>query len=204
MIRTDFQTNEIRLWNNFRKGDVKAYDQIFQLYAKKLYNYGLKLTKHADLIEDSIQELFIDLWEKRSKVNETDSIEYYLYKSLRRRIIRLIQTHSQIVFSDLYPAGEENYFDLEIDTEAILNSELHHFNIDLLVEAINALSPKQKEIIYLRYYSNLSFEEISEVMLLSKKASYNLMFKTINTLRKIMQNSKVPFSSLLILNYIIP
>src|ERR1044072_6476462 len=77
------------LWNSFRGGDEQALATIFDRYIKRLHNYGLKILNDRDLVKAAVQDLFIELWKNHSNLGETNSIKFYLYKSLRRKLIRI-------------------------------------------------------------------------------------------------------------------
>jgi RNA polymerase sigma-70 factor (ECF subfamily) len=57
---SDYLTNDPELWNAFRQGDEQAFAQIYRNYVKVLYRYGLKITPDTSLIEDCIQDLFVE------------------------------------------------------------------------------------------------------------------------------------------------
>lgn len=50
------------LWNSFRSGDEQAFVIIFDRNVKPLYNYGMKIIADGDLVKDTVQNLFIELW----------------------------------------------------------------------------------------------------------------------------------------------
>ena len=64
------------LWNAFRQGDKAAFQQIYGLFSHDLLNYGYRVTNDRLLIEDAIHDLFIELWQSRSNLMETDSIKF--------------------------------------------------------------------------------------------------------------------------------
>ena len=54
-------------WRRFKEGDIKALESIYRTYVKSLINFGLKITDDLDLVKDSIQDMFIELWKYRQK-----------------------------------------------------------------------------------------------------------------------------------------
>ena len=89
------------VWNAFKSGDRKALDYIFNKYVKLLYAYGGKITKDQDLVEDCIQDLFVELWQRRHSLSEVTHIKYYLLKSLRRRVARKLSSDKGVVVGDM-------------------------------------------------------------------------------------------------------
>jgi RNA polymerase sigma-70 factor (ECF subfamily) len=55
-----------------------------------------------------------------------------------------------------------------------------------MLHALNNLTNRQKEIVYLKYYQNLSYEEVSEIMKINYQAARNLLYQTIKTLRSLL------------------
>src|SRR5690625_6069795 len=84
-------SEEIRLWRAFQEEDMAAYEQIFRLYYRDLYGYGLKLCSRPELVRDSIQTLFVALWEQKSNLSEVRSVKAYLLASIRRHILKTLR-----------------------------------------------------------------------------------------------------------------
>jgi len=76
-----------QLWKTFKAGGKTDFAQIYEKHAAVLYNYGRHIRTDQALVKDCIQELFIDIWKNRKTLGATDSIKFYLLKSLRRKII---------------------------------------------------------------------------------------------------------------------
>ena len=82
------QKDDDALWLAYLEGQQKALGRIFLRHYNRLYQYGIKLTGNESAVQDSIQELFLNLWEKRSKISKAHSVEFYLLYSLRRIVLR--------------------------------------------------------------------------------------------------------------------
>ena len=165
------------LWDRYRKGDQQAFEQLYYQHVNALYDYGLRMTRDAPLVEDCIQDLFSDLWEKRAQMSTVHAVRAYLLVSIKRKIIRKL-THEQKC--TLQPCEELGKYPQDFSPDIIESNEeqLAH-----LTRAFAQLSDKQKEVIYLRFYNQLSYEEIAEVMCVQVKAIYKLMARAIHTLR---------------------
>ncbi|MFP4095842.1 MAG: sigma factor, partial [Cyclobacteriaceae bacterium] len=75
-------------WNQLLKGDKVAFEKLYFRYINALYAYGVRLCRHETLVEDCLQDLFSDLWEKRRKLGPITSVKAYLFVSVKRRILR--------------------------------------------------------------------------------------------------------------------
>lgn len=176
--------NDVDLWLDFKGGDKNALDQIYNDHVPYLISYGNKFTSNNSLVDDCIQDLFVDLWVKRARLSSTDHIRYYLLKGLKRRIIRnLGKPDRDKCFSDFSEMFLESNSFVE-DSEPAEESP----KVSVLQNALNKLSMAQREIIYLKYYAGLKIVDISELMNLNKKQVYNALSKAMITLKKHLNN----------------
>lgn len=177
---------DFNLWNNFKEGDEKSFSRIFRLYYSFLYNYGIKLTNDPDLTKDCIQELFISLWKNKSNLGSAPSIKFYLLKSLRRKIARRKSEKNR--FS--YPLSEDYEFEIVFSIEnVIISRQLENEQQEYFLNLLNRLSKRQKEAVYLKFYQNLTYDEIGEIMNVNYQSIRNYIHQAITTLRK---EAKVP------------
>ncbi|WP_442589706.1 RNA polymerase sigma factor [Pedobacter sp. AW31-3R] len=176
-------SDELKAWNDFRYGDETALKLIFNTYYYPLFNYGHKFTPDDHIIEDVIQDLFIKLWSDREVIKETSSVKNYLYKAFRRRLIRKLNYAPKIMG---FPMMEEKIqFDIELGHDhSMISQERIHSIQHKLSAALEKMTPRQREIIHLRYYEEMEFEEIAEVLQLSVKDTYKLLYRAIDSLKK--------------------
>ena len=179
--------SEGKAWDIYRNGDDNMLGAIFSAYAPVLYKYGLKFTRNSSLIEDAIQDIFLELFRNRKTIGQTDNILKYLCKSFRRKLIRLINREKRY---DLRNEVDEYSFELRysIEHEMILdeNAELRMASYR---KALQELSSRQKEIIYLKFTGGLDYEEVSEIMGMSIESCRNLLYRAIKALKTVLQNN---------------
>ena len=182
------ESNDSGIWDEFRSGNESAFIHIYQNYFDKLYNYGLRITKDEDLVKDSIQDLFIELRKKRSQLGKTDSIKFYLFKCIKRKIIK----EEGKWYSKLEKLDYTHYFHFDFSHEQyIIDRQIDEEKQVRLREAIEKLSPRKKEIIYYFYHEGLSYLQIQELMGLDNiKSARNLIYKAIDFLKNAMLNIK--------------
>lgn len=183
---------DIDLWLDFKSGDRDAFDQIFYLYVNQLISYGKKVTTNDALIDDCIQEMFLDLWLKRERLGEAHSIKFYLLKTLRRRILVTIKKEAKSESFD-----NEEMVNYASDFKASLESRLSLDDTGDLNQVFEKLTPMQKEVIYLKFYNDLSFDEISESLDIKKKALYNCLSKAMITFRTHLKKAVLILISLI-------
>lgn len=172
-------TGEAALWDDFRNGDEAAYALLYRNYFYLLYSYGSKISPDTELIEDCIQDLFVKLWESKHRLGPAPSIKNYLLKAFRRRLQEAVKKQN----------SRQACLEQEMDFKLTLAFESEASQQQLQLEkeqklqaALQKLSARQKEVIYLRYYKKLSNEEIAEVMAISIPSVYNLVSHALKVL----------------------
>ena len=169
------------LWNAFKRGDWEAYTSLYHAYYRLLNNYGYKFTKDVNLIEDAIHDLFVTLWANRDNLGNPLSVKNYLYKSIRNILFRKIKTESR--FFDLQEDSESIPFEVSYDHQLILNEEEKSLQ-QTIKGVLHKLPARQQEIIYLRFYDGLSYEEIADIMCINVSSTYKLLYKALENLQQ--------------------
>jgi len=174
--------SDLLRWKQLKSGDKKALEMIYRQEADFLLTYGKKFSKNMPLVEDCVQDLFVELWRNREGLSNTDSIRRYLLVALRRKIIRQLGK-SQKVESDKSPADTDFAAELAIDTQLIAK-ELSEEQSKKLKVAFQHLSSRQQESIYLKFYAGMDYKDIAEVMDINYQSVRNLIFNALGKLRK--------------------
>ena len=170
------------LWQQLRLGNQVAFEAIYQRYAATLSFFGFKLTTHEEIINDAIQDIFINLWQKRSQLPLVKNIKAYLLKSLRNRILRILESRN------LTGNGEQPSEAIQDSFEnRIILKELEQETLSQLHACIRSLPARQQEVINLRYFQNLKTEEIAEILEINYQSVSNLLYKGIKALKKQVQ-----------------
>jgi len=180
-LSLSMRKSDYELWQLLKNGDENAVSEIMQYYYADLYQYSLKIAKDADLGKDCIQEVLLEIWTRREKLADVNYIKPYLFKSLRRRIItQKNQKKKEIDNLDIE-------FDIVFSQEDFLvNEQTLKERQEKLVKALNQLSKRQREVIYLKFYEGLTYEQISEIMGIGDQPLYNLIYKSLKLLRAYM------------------
>jgi RNA polymerase sigma factor (sigma-70 family) len=168
-------------WNAFKDGNATSFEYLYKTYSAGLYNYGSKFTKDKDLIKECIQDLFVNLWTKRSSIGNPEHVKNYLYKSFRHAIFKKT---FQLSKNETYEETENYSFQVVLNVEEILIDNERQSQIsEQLQNAMAKLTARQKEAIFLKFYEQLSYEEIAEVMGITVKAGYKIMARSLDYLR---------------------
>lgn len=170
------------LWAAFRKGDRVAFAWIYNRNISELLVYGYRITNNRQLIKDSVHDLFLHLWLHRENLSETDSIKFYLFRSLRNRINQNINVCQEISDPDIENMLDKVLSELPLE-HTIIEQENREDQIRTLKTAIDKLPQRQQEVIQLRYFHNFGLEEIASVMHISNQSVRNLLHRSIAQLR---------------------
>lgn len=170
-------------WDAFRQGNESAFIHIYETYFEVLYGYGYSIVADVHLVKDVLQDLFIALRDKRRGLGATDNIKFYLFKSLKRKLIRELEGWSGKATSlESLPLGF--HFTLSHE-DHLIDRQLSAEKIERLNAAISNLSPRQREIIYYSFYEGFSYKQIQDIMgFESQQVARNLMYKAMQYLRK--------------------
>lgn len=166
----------------FKEGSSQAFDTLYKTHIHSLIHYGYKVTNNRSLIQDSIQDLFVELWQSRSTLAQAHSIRHYLLKSLRYKIIRSLQTEvGQPLEGADIPDDSNTIEHLILEGEDSLRHSLQ------LGAALLQLPKRQKEAIHLRYFQGLSNEEVAQIMGVNYQSACKFIYTALRTLRKKLQ-----------------
>ena len=171
------------VWDQMKSGDEKSLALIFTLFYSDLYQYGIKIFALPDLVKDSIQDVFMRIWEKRDSIGEVRNPKAYLISSVRRKLFsNKDNVYAEISDELIRNEGTQN-FSFSV-SEFMEIEEVSKQLRDSLVVAINNLSEHQRELIFLRFYYNLRYSEIAQIMGIKEQTVKNLMQRALAKLRE--------------------
>lgn len=177
---------EQTLWKNMISGNKKSFENLYKQYFQALINYGFRITKNENLIEDAVQELFISIWNNRTNLSEVNEVKFYLFRSLKNRILRQLEKGVFDKSEDI-----DVYLDFLIsisEEQKRIDSEQFDANLDTLQRAIAHLPMRQQEVVNLKYYHDFTLDEIAKLMDVNKQSVSNLLFRSYAILRKHLKN----------------
>lgn len=189
-------------WIKFVNGDYSCFKHLFRKFYKGLYGYGLKLCNEPELVEDCIQELFESIWTRRDELTHIDSPTVYLFISLRRNILRQRKKQKTV---DNLESAEVASFRIHFGAEElIINRESKKQQLEELQKALNQLSNRQKEVLYLHFYNGMSYGEIEKILFINQQSVRNHMYRAVETLRSVMKNDVMRLVIAFLISFIFP
>ncbi|EON74691.1 RNA polymerase ECF-type sigma factor [Lunatimonas lonarensis] len=178
-------SSDSEAWNAFREGSESAFIFIYETYFDILFGYGYSIIPDTHVVKDALQDLFVELRERRAHLGATDSIKFYLFTCLKRRLFRdLTKWEGNRESIEALPG--DFLFTLSHESQ-LIDRQLSADKIDQLNGAISHLSQRQREIIYYSFFEGFTYRQIREIMgMESAQSVRNLMHKAIRELRKLL------------------
>jgi RNA polymerase sigma-70 factor (ECF subfamily) len=191
-LESHIDNNEAILILSLKKGSHKAFDRIYQLYAKRLYGYCLQFTKSPEDSEEIVQDVFVKLWINRENIRQEETIRSLLFIMTKHHIINAF--HSKIN----HPVYEEyvNYEEMISVNDTCQHLEYQEF-VAKFKKAIQALPPTQRKVISLSKMKELSNKEIAKKLALSEQTVKNALSVGLKKLKE--ELSKIYFPCMLLL-----
>lgn len=180
------EEDDIHNWNQMRLGDKQA---LFELYTKlyfHLIRFGLKINADDELVKDCVNQIFLNIWDKRERLPAVQQVKSYLMTALRRCMLdQLAYTDKiQVAFNQI--GADENWNELSYE-EIMINVQVDDEVKKKLGSAIKQLTPRQMELIHLKFFEGLTYDQIAERTSQTVKTAYNTIYDAIKTLRKLLK-----------------
>ena len=174
--------NGIESYLQFLKGDKRAMHDIVELYWDSMLLFTNGYLHNLSDAEDVAQEALIELAVRKPRLSEEHQLKAYLFKICRNKALNHLKKYQKMV--GLSPEAEEF---IEDETEQIesrmemaeSNKQLHH--------AMQGLPQNYREVLYLRYFGDLSMKETARVMKITEKQATAIAYQARQQLKKILE-----------------
>ena len=152
---------------------------LFKLHYQNLCAYAYLFLKDSDTSEDTVQEVFFKLWNKRTEISIDTSLKSYLFRAVRNGCMNVIE-HMKVRdgYRDNtgYAMGAEQVTTVD---HAIVN-ELEQ----KIKETIDKLPPERKKVFVMSRYEGLKYREIADELGISVKTVENQMYQALGFMRE--------------------
>ncbi len=180
MAKNRIPENDEILWADFISGNDEAFRVIYDSHVHHLFSYGCHFTSDESMVQDCIHDLFLDLYHYRSQLGDTNNIKGYLLVSLKRNIIRKLDQEKKLKSVDI----ENVPFDFQVMADDGADKELETQKTEYLQRALQELSARQREAIYLKYIAGFNYEEICNALQVNYQVARNLVYRGMEKLRE--------------------
>ncbi len=166
------------LWEAIRDGQKAALGELYELYYRPLYRFGTKLISDTALVEDTIQDLFITLWNTQHKLSNVRNVKAYLFTILRREIHQ--KSKKDQLVSDIFSIPTLNF---SVPDNGYEQEDHEKWLVMKLTTMLKSLPKRQLDVILLRYYENFQTAEIATIMGITEKSVRNTLYKALTYMR---------------------
>jgi RNA polymerase sigma-70 factor (ECF subfamily) len=179
--------DDIELVEKLQKGDIEAFDLLYEKYSGKLYCFGLKYLKSTSEAEELVQSVFLKLWENYKTLKKESSFKSYLFTIAYNDICKLFRKRNynqKFIEETLYENSQSSSQTEEsIDYQSVLTR---------VRKIIDMLPERQRTIFEKSRFEGKSTKEISEEIGLSCGTIDNYISKSLKFIRLRLNNENLP------------
>ena len=168
-------------------GDEQAFKKLFDLYKGRFYSVALKMTRSDEVAEDIVQDVFMNIWNKRERLVDIDNPSSYFFTAVYRRIYhhyRKIALEKKL--SQVAPPVKES---VNTTDEMVLARESNQ----LISQAISKLPPQQQLVFKLSKQEGLSREDVARQLQISPNTVKNHLADALKFIRVFLRSSNLTF-----------
>ncbi len=181
------RNEEEMLWLRFKEGEEEALSDIYEKYVHALFSFGCRIYGDEFLVRDCIQEVFIQLINKRHKIIISRHSYLYLFKALRNKLLEELRSKNKRSKLLSLNYSDPDCFCDSIE-QSIVRSEEDKKRRKILTRALNCLSDYQREAVFLRYSQGFEYEEIAEVLGIDTASARTLLYRSLKKLREVINH----------------
>lgn len=176
-MKHDIQIQKENL-EGFIAGDRQCFKRIYNCYRDRVYAYTLKITKSHELSEEVVQDVFIKIWNNRSKINPEYSFSSFIFRVAHNHTINVLKRlrYDKIAKENISNSADTSVDDT--DSKLILNEYL-----GIMKQAIDELPPKRKSIFNLSRIDGISHDKIADKMGISKNTVKSQLVKATKAIK---------------------
>lgn len=167
------------LVDKLKQDDTNAFDELYNRYHARIYRLAQQFLPCHEDAEEILQLVFIALWENRSKIDEKQSFESYIFTIARYNIYKALR-------KAVYRQGYMEYLKHNHDDFSFITEDVVLFNeLETVVHGlVEKLPPKRREIIRLHREEGLSYNEIAERLSITNSTINTQLTKAVDYIRQ--------------------
>ena len=152
------KSKDLQILEKLKSGHSEAYKELFDLYYMPLCIYALKYCDSFQLAEDIVQDLFVQVWDKKLYLKLEGAISPYLFKSVKNNTLQVLKKKSKYLFEDIEDQVNKLLAEEEMDAESIEKEK------QKLYSEVEALPEKSKEVFKAIVLKGMKYKEVAEHM----------------------------------------
>lgn len=186
-----------KCWKEFlsTKNGYDAFSYIYNSYVNDLLSYGVSLGFHEDTCRDAVHDVFCKLLIDKNKFSKVNNLTAYLFRAVRNYLFNIQKKNCNFYASSF----EDTPFSTEVTTlDSLINKEDTEKLKQTVENMLNELTPRQREVIYLRYIQEMDYENIALLMGMNCNSARRLVHRSIEHLRSINKDPEKPLFVILV------
>lgn len=178
---SEWLDDEDFLLRRLTSGDEQAIDFLFKKYYAEMLRLSYTVLKDREAGKDIIQDIFINIWEKRESLHFSKPIKAYLFRSVINRSLNYLRDQGKTLILPIDKMKESSHASSAgASSEKLEEQEMEH----LILRLINELPPQCRLAFELSRNQQMSYKEVAGYMGISVKAVEKHMAKALKQLRK--------------------
>ncbi len=169
--------DEKQVLDSLSKGNELAFTQVFDRYRPRVYSVALNLLKSSTLAEEVVQDVFLKVWQKRENLPGIKRFDAYLFMMARNNIYDHFKKLAHETEACKFFMGKADF--IENTDYQMIEGEY----TEILKQAVNKLTPQQKEVYLLAKEQHLSHEEIAKELNISRLTVKTHMAQALKLIR---------------------
>lgn len=171
------------LWRRFVTGDSQAFTMLYREEVQLLFSYGMQFTQDGELVKDCIHDVFVKLYKNRYRLGEVTNVRVYFYIVFKNVILDELRKRDRMFYVE---DVSEDMDDTKVSSveEHFVDEEKEIMDNKRINDLLNSLSPRQREVVYLRFIENMDIKDIADVMKMKYQSVENLLQRSILKARK--------------------
>lgn len=176
------EISQTEIWNQFIiNGNEDALSHIYADNYDLLFDYGMRFTTNVHIVEDAIQDMYINLIKYRKNIGHVKNLTGYLVCGFRRQLFLDLNRQKKMISTEQMPDGFFDYYKgPDSDSTEKEEKEILHAAV---AECVNKLTDKQKEIIYLKFEQEIAYEDIAVILNISVESCYKSIYRSIKSIK---------------------
>lgn len=170
-------------WISIQHDNLDAFTEMYRENYAMLFRYGLKLSRDINVTKDCIHETFLELWNRRHELH-IQHIPVYLKTCLKNSINKQIRQQQSITGHS--EESDKSHYQLSYE-QLLIQAQTDEETKNKVQKAISQLSPRQLEIIEMKFFENRSYDEIAAITKTTPRTIYNQVYTSLNILRKFIK-----------------
>ena len=175
--------NDTILSQKIREGSEKAFREIYDRYHIQMYFIAKKYVKDTGLSEDAVQDIFVKLWTKRLKLDETKSIKAFLFTMLRNHVLNMIRDRRDEIVS-IASMNMEILPKKNLTDDEMLYKEYH----DIVQKGLDELSGRKREVFELKAFNGHSNSEVADLLKINIRTVKTHYYNSSKFIRAYLKN----------------